>query len=277
VNQPAGMSVENYKFDDNKYDVFNLMRYDLGKQYVLDPVNTTHCRNFQVHGTMPETWAWLELASYVGTYKFENQSVDVWEAQIGYAHMRLAVSSQDPTTPIYIFRSSRGERNSTYEFSNWTPTAPSEKFFTVPSACNAPASEKPSVSCTISRSTILARAKVWVDHHVPYNQGADYEGYREDCSGYVSMCWESSKPGHTTSTMHEIAHKIDKAELQPGDCLLYAAEHVVLFGGWLNSAHTQYQAYEETRPGEGTVTRATPYPYWYSTSDFIPFRYNDVC
>lgn len=54
------------------------------------------------------------------------------------------------------------------------------------------------------------------------------------------MCWETSKPGHTTSTMHEIAHPISKAELKEGDCLLFASEHVVLFGGWLNSDQSQY-------------------------------------
>ena len=39
------------------------------------------------------------------------------------------------------------------------------------------------VGCTIARSTIIAKAKVWVANHVPYNQGGTYQGYREDCSG----------------------------------------------------------------------------------------------
>jgi hypothetical protein len=50
-------------------------------------------------------------------------------------------------------------------------------------------------------------------------------------------------------------------QLQPGDVLLCRSEHVVIFGGWSGPSH--YIAYEETRPGEGTVRRVTPYPYWY--------------
>ena len=38
------------------------------------------------------------------------------------------------------------------------------------------------VGC-IASSTIMSRAQVWVNNHVPYNQGGTYQGYREDCSG----------------------------------------------------------------------------------------------
>jgi hypothetical protein len=51
-------------------------------------------------------------------------------------------------------------------------------------------------------------------------------------------------------------------QLKPGDVLLCRTEHVVIFGGWTDAHH--YVAYEETRPGEGTVRRVTPYPYWYA-------------
>lgn len=83
--------------------------------------------------------------------------------------------------------------------------------------------KNPLLSC-VSRDTMISRAKSWVAAHVPYNQGGLHDGYREDCSGYVSMCWESSKPGHTTYTMHEIAHPISKGDLQKGDVLLCASE-----------------------------------------------------
>jgi len=124
---------------------------------------------------------------------------------------------------------------------------------------------------------MINRADVWVVNHVPYNQGATYGGYREDCSGYVSMAWETSKPGYTTFTMPGISKEITKAELQNGDVLLCTTEHVVLFGGWADASHANYIAYEETRPGEGTVKRVTPYPYWYNTGCFIPHRYDSVC
>jgi hypothetical protein len=39
----------------------------------------------------------------------------------------------------------------------------------------------------ITRAQILARAQTWVDAKVPYSQSAYRDGYRTDCSGYVSM------------------------------------------------------------------------------------------
>lgn len=129
----------------------------------------------------------------------------------------------------------------------------------------------------VSRTTMIDRAQVWVDKHVPYNQGGTYDGYRTDCSGYVSMAWELSKPGLTTQTMHTVAHNISKSQLEKGDALNCDSEHIVLFGGWSDSSQTHYIAYEETKPGEGTVRRVTPYPYWYNTGCFHPIRYNNVC
>jgi len=91
------------------------------------------------------------------------------------------------------------------------------------------------------------------------------------------MAWELSKPGYTTRILGSVFYPIGKGSLKPGDILLNAAEHVVLFGGWADASQTQYVAYEETRPGEGTVKRVTPYPYWYSKSSFLPYRYNNIC
>eukprot|EP01028_Stygiella_incarcerata_P002551 TRINITY_DN1479_c0_g1_i1.p1 TRINITY_DN1479_c0_g1~~TRINITY_DN1479_c0_g1_i1.p1 ORF type:complete len:179 (-),score=37.26 TRINITY_DN1479_c0_g1_i1:63-599(-) len=129
----------------------------------------------------------------------------------------------------------------------------------------------------VDRSTIMTRAKNWVDSHVPYSQTHTYEGYREDCSGYVSMAWELSKPGLTTETLGGVSVSIKKDELKSGDILLCASEHVVIFGGWADSDHSHYIALEETRPGEGTVKRTTPYPYWYNVDCFKPRRYKSIC
>src|SRR5689334_1088559 len=48
------------------------------------------------------------------------------------------------------------------------------------------------------RLTILQRGFTWLDAHVPYNQGSQYQGYRTDCSGFVSMAWQLGK-SETTS------------------------------------------------------------------------------
>jgi len=276
VDQSGGRSVENYKFDHNSYDIFNLVRYDLLKEYTL--ANSSQCTVIPLSGTLPSTWGWVSTANYVGKDMIRNQAVNIWRSTIGYATMTLAVLASDNTTPVLLKRESRSDRSTTYVFATWDPTTPAAIYFNVPTLCN-PSSVQSSLSkrACISRADVIARAKVWVANKVPYNQDATYQGYREDCSGYVSMAWDSSQPGHTTQTMHEIASPITKDELQDGDCLLYAAEHVVLFAGWTNSDKSEYTAYEETKPGEGTVTRATPYPYWYSQSDFLPYRFTNIC
>lgn len=65
----------------------------------------------------------------------------------------------------------------------------------------------------VARSTIVARGQDWVNKHVPYSQSKTYDGYRTDCSGFVSMAWMLSKPGLTTSTLKGVSHSINKADL----------------------------------------------------------------
>lgn len=91
------------------------------------------------------------------------------------------------------------------------------------------------------------------------------------------MCWELSKPGLTTQTMHTVASNINKDQLAPGDALNCDSEHIILFAGWTDGTKSHFIGMEETKPGEGTVKRSTPYPYWYNTGCFHPIRYNNVC
>ncbi|MEJ8642221.1 hypothetical protein WKI68_13630 [Streptomyces sp. MS1.HAVA.3] len=55
----------------------------------------------------------------------------------------------------------------------------------------------------ISRAEVLARAKTWLTANngrpVPYSQNKHWkDGYRQDCSGYVSMALGLAKPGPNT-------------------------------------------------------------------------------
>lgn len=99
--------------------------------------------------------------------------------------------------------------------------------------------------CTLSRSQILGsvsggrkraiqRGFGWLDADVPYSQSRQYEGYRTDCSGFVSMCWELDQ-SYPTSTFYagdgdaNVLGSFD--ELAPGDALVKNG-HMVLFLGW---------------------------------------------
>jgi hypothetical protein len=109
--------------------------------------------------------------------------------------------------------------------------------------------------CAISRSTIVAgatgtrkaivnRGFTWWDAKVPYSQSKYHKGYRTDCSGFVSMAWQ-------TGTSYTTANFIDGGgksfvlkggfgALAPGDAVVRHSGgsngHVVLFLGWNDKA-----------------------------------------
>ncbi|MBV1947887.1 peptidoglycan-binding protein [Streptomyces sp. BV129] len=132
-----------------------------------------------------------------------------------------------------------------------------------------------------TRTAIINRAKLWVDAKVPYSTTAFWsDGYRQDCSGYVSMAW-GLLSNEWTGSLAQFAVKITKEELQPGDILLFhnpadpqGGSHVVIFGGWTDHTHTAYTAYEQTPPH--TRRQSTPYAYWNNSGKYVPYRYKGV-
>ncbi|WP_411102288.1 peptidoglycan-binding protein [Streptomyces sp. cmx-4-9] len=133
----------------------------------------------------------------------------------------------------------------------------------------------------IDRATIINRAKLWLDAKVPYSMSEYWtDGYRQDCSGYVSMAWNLGS-NEWTGSLDRFATRITKEELLPGDMLLFHnpadpsnGSHVVLFGGWVDGTRTHYVAYEQTRPT--TRRLATPYGYWSNSTKYLPYRFNGV-
>lgn len=139
----------------------------------------------------------------------------------------------------------------------------------------------PTVARRIDRATIINRAKVWLEEQVPYSM-SDYwsDGYRQDCSGFVSMAWNLGS-NEWTGSLDKFAKKITKDELLPGDMLLFHnpsdpnnGSHVTLFGGWVDETRTHYIAYEQTRPT--TRKLATPYGYWNNATKYLPYRFTGV-
>ncbi|WP_432055187.1 peptidoglycan-binding protein [Streptomyces sp. bgisy022] len=139
----------------------------------------------------------------------------------------------------------------------------------------------PTSTPATTRAEIINRAKTWVAAKVPYSMTAYWsDGYRQDCSGYVSMAWNLAG-NEWTGSLGKYADKITKDELQPGDMLLFhnqsdphAGSHVVLFGGWTDHTRTAYVAYEQTRPHTRRLN--TPYAYWSDSSRYVPYRYKGV-
>lgn len=132
-----------------------------------------------------------------------------------------------------------------------------------------------------TRADIIRRAKLWVAAKVPYSMSAYWaDGYRQDCSGFVSMAW--NLPGNEwTGSLDQYGVRIAKDDLQPGDILLFHnpdnpqnGSHVVLFGGWTDYTRSYYLAYEETRPN--ARKQATPYAYWSNSARYVAYRYKGL-
>ncbi|WP_433916707.1 peptidoglycan-binding protein [Streptomyces sp. NBC_01744] len=132
-----------------------------------------------------------------------------------------------------------------------------------------------------TRTDIIKRAKKWVSEQVPYSMAKYWsDGYRQDCSGYVSMAWKL-RSNEWTGSLAEFGTKIAREELQPGDILLFHnkanptnGSHVTIFGGWTDYTHSHYSAYEQT-PSH-TRKRTTPMAYWSHSGSYIPYRYKGL-
>ncbi|CCK29815.1 membrane protein [Streptomyces davaonensis JCM 4913] len=140
---------------------------------------------------------------------------------------------------------------------------------------------KPAKAPTTTRAEIIKRAKVWVAARVPYSMSRYWsDGYRQDCSGFVSMAW--SLPGNEwTGSLDQYGVRIPKDDLQPGDMLLFhnpadpeKGSHVVIFGGWTDYTHTYYIAYEQAPPN--ARRQSTPYAYWSNSSRYVAYRYKGL-
>ncbi|WP_345681210.1 VCBS repeat-containing protein [Yinghuangia aomiensis] len=128
----------------------------------------------------------------------------------------------------------------------------------------------------LTRSQVLQRAASWVDKGLVYDGGGTYQGYRRDCSGYVSMAWGLATPGLVTGSFvpSGAAISISKSQLKPGDALNNpgsgSSGHVVIFAGWTNDAQTSYDGYEFSP--SGVKHREIPYPYFSGYGTFTPIR-----
>ena len=127
----------------------------------------------------------------------------------------------------------------------------------------------------IPRTEVLLRARSWIDEHVMYSQtqyhSNKYGRYRQDCSGYISMCWHLPL-SYTTATIMTVAHRIAWTQLQPGDALWRRVGHeghIALFVGWADASHTKPVVEEEYETGHPCERRVWNHKY---AADFTPIR-----
>ncbi|GAA1385866.1 hypothetical protein GCM10009639_08850 [Kitasatospora putterlickiae] len=109
----------------------------------------------------------------------------------------------------------------------------------------------------ISRAEEIRRARLWLTANggkpVPYSQHRNWkDGYRQDCSGFVSMALKLPKPGANTVSLKNDGwtKPIKMSELRQGDLIIKANSkdpnhrHVVIFDKWENGKKS-YLSYEQ--------------------------------
>ncbi|MGW4695434.1 hypothetical protein ACWEO1_24020 [Kitasatospora cineracea] len=132
------------------------------------------------------------------------------------------------------------------------------------------------------RKAMVERAMERVQRRLGYSQGAVTNGYRVDCSGFLSAAWGLPGPGTVTGSLISesggIAHHIARQDLQPGDALVVhhtrgdMEQHVVLFGGWADAAHTRAIILEDSG-SQGCISHEEPMS---KLAEYTPIRKNGM-
>lgn len=149
---------------------------------------------------------------------------------------------------------------------------------------------------SISRSEVIHRAAtMWPAGTVPYSQDTIHPGtgYRQDCSGFVSMCWAISpnaSPGGwgglntVTLVTGGYMSEINPADLKPGDAVGICGPntggddgHIVIFERWYNDdpADDRYWCFEQMGGTKGPTHRVITYPYP-SSGPWKSYRFRDI-
>jgi putative cell wall-binding protein len=114
-------------------------------------------------------------------------------------------------------------------------------------------------------------------------------GYRTDCSGFLSMCWNlrtvTGAPLNLDTAGLDAAYlvqPISKDSLDAGDMMLKAKDkvpsrqgHAVLFVAWADPAHKTFYTYEESGSGVGAVKGLRTYDKSWADG-FRPYRYRKL-
>jgi hypothetical protein len=150
---------------------------------------------------------------------------------------------------------------------------------------------------SITRRQVIARAaSMWPANSVPYSQEAIHQptGYRQDCSGFASMCWAippNAAPGGWggLSTVTLVTggwiYEISPSDLRPGDAVGICGPgsagddgHIVIFERWASDAENEsaYWMYEQAGGRKGPVHRVVEYPYGGPTGAWRAYRFRDI-
>jgi len=131
----------------------------------------------------------------------------------------------------------------------------------------------------VGRSEIIERGIGWLEAGILYDRSGSYhDGYRRDCSGFVSMTWQYTANPSTAFFPPFVNGKYAVPlgsfdDLVPGDAVNKTFRnpygHVMLFAGWASADHSQLYFIHHSATGKPVsliqVSRA-------GLGDFSPIR-----
>ena len=116
------------------------------------------------------------------------------------------------------------------------------------SRCQAAIADIRGQAAAAGREHIVERGLSWLADGNTYDRGRTHHGYRRDCSGFVSMCWEIEQNPSTAYFPPFVANKYASElasmdDLAPGDAVNKTYRnpygHVMLFAGWASADHQE--------------------------------------
>jgi cell wall-associated NlpC family hydrolase len=128
--------------------------------------------------------------------------------------------------------------------------------------------------CSLAEFDEGVRAKMYAGHDpADMSAQASYRAVGVDCSGFVSRCWNLPFK-RSTRNLPAICYELsDYAELQPGDIVNHANQHVMMFAGFTSEAKTVMRVYEATIPAVHEMTISTDD---LKRLDYHPLRYKPL-
>lgn len=125
--------------------------------------------------------------------------------------------------------------------------------------CQAVIADVRGQAAAVGRSEIVERGIGWLaDGNLYDRNGAFHDGYRRDCSGFVSMAWQFTANPSTAFFPPFVSGKYAVSlasfdDMVPGDAINKTFRnpygHVMLFAGWASADHSQLYFMHHSKTG----------------------------
>merc|ERR1711943_72555 len=127
--------LQDVRFDSVNFSSWDLQRFDLGVNYTV--IDNGACEASTISGQIPDPWAWLENATYIGEV-YEpgpHMSYDFWSANLPEGLLFVGFFTTDPNTPGFVQLNATNGELVQLQIHVWLPQPIAQSRFNVPEAC----------------------------------------------------------------------------------------------------------------------------------------------